>query len=85
MRILFCTGNQGKFDEAVHAFDHLSGGGVSGGRVTVRRHMRRKRSCPLAAERPRGAQVTRCDADPEEIQARDRCAAARALCCAAQR
>ena len=37
MRILFCTGNQGKFEEAVHAFDHLSGGGVSGGRVTVRR------------------------------------------------
>ena len=44
MRILFCTGNQGKFEEAVHAFDHLSGGGVSGGRVTVRRaDMRRKR------------------------------------------
>ena len=37
MRILFCTGNQGKFEEAVHAFDHLSGGGVSAGRITVRR------------------------------------------------
>ena len=36
MRILFSTGNDGKFTEAVHAFDHLSGGGVTAGRVTVR-------------------------------------------------
>ena len=36
MRILFCTGNDGKHQEAVHAIDHLSGGGVSAGRITVR-------------------------------------------------
>jgi len=39
-RILFCTGNEGKFVEAVHAIDHLSAGGVSAGRITVRRSAR---------------------------------------------
>jgi hypothetical protein len=49
MRILFCTGNQGKFEEAVHAFDHLSGGGVSAGRVTVRRRAAAAACAPLSA------------------------------------
>ncbi len=36
LRILFCTGNDGKFKEAVHALQGLTAGGVSAGRVTVR-------------------------------------------------
>ncbi len=35
LRILFCTGNDGKFKEAVHALEGLTAGGVSAGRVTV--------------------------------------------------
>ena len=38
MRILFCTGNEGKFTEAVHAIDHLSGGGVKARRITACAH-----------------------------------------------
>jgi inosine triphosphate pyrophosphatase len=89
LRILFCTGNDGKFKEAVHALEGLTAGGVSAGRVTVCSPRNRagmlSLALPLSCAHATPRQVTRCDADPEEVQggaehiARAKTAAALAL------
>lgn len=75
LRILLCTGNDGKFKEAVHALDSLTDGGVTAGRVTARRQAAPVVACAagvLTTALALLAQVTRCDADPDEIQARNK-------------